>query len=38
MWRAIALWSLFALVVVIGVVLAAANVSTVPALLDGAPR
>jgi len=38
MWRAIALWSLFAAVVVVGVVLAAANGSSVPTLLDGAPR
>jgi hypothetical protein len=38
MWRAIALWSAFAAVVVLGVILAAANGNSVPVLLDEVVR
>jgi hypothetical protein len=38
MWRGIALWTLFAAVVVLGVLLAASNGNSVPVLLDGSLR
>jgi hypothetical protein len=37
-WRGLALWTAFAAVVIVGVLLAASHGSSVPALLDGARR
>jgi hypothetical protein len=37
-WQVIVLWSVFAVVVIVGLLLAASNGAGVPVLLDGAAR